>query len=331
MSAASGAASGASRAFFCARQRLLRRATLPSAGGAAGAAAAAAGAAAAAAWLPAPPARAEEAASGRGEAATWECLAAYATDQAGELAAGRGPRRSAEIDARYRRYFAWCQERGIKGAQYLVQTAPWRAEHCGPWVALEPNIVPYDMDRGIEHWNLWYHPHTTPGAADLDLQRGACVELRGQQGRILSVRRTTYGAPETYVVATASDLAAADALAGAGLDAFVVDDAGLETASRVELGQPTGALSQGRWAAVLRHVRLFLPSLCEDEVLIFQNLPEVRSVPEVAHAHVFIRPHTPATRAALGELRRQWRLRSPWAEEERLTGRGDSVGFASCE
>merc|ERR1740129_190225 len=76
------------------------------------------------------------------------------------------------------------------------------------------------------------------------------------------------------------------------------------------------SLSPGRWAAVLRHVRLFLPELRDDEVVIFQNIPSLRSVPEVAHAHVFIRPRTTSTRESLRELRRQWRIRSPWAEHD---------------
>ena len=31
-----------------------------------------------------------------------------------------------------------------------------------------------------------------------------------------------------------------------------------------------------------------------DELIAFQNLPEFRSVPEVAHAHVFLRPRDEA-------------------------------------
>ena len=63
------------------------------------------------------------------------------------------------------------------------------------------------------------------------------------------------------------------------------------------------------------------------ELLAFQNLPQFRSVPQMAHAHVFLRPRSDATAAALATLRRQRRMRSPWAEAERLGGRGDEVGF----
>ncbi|CAE8646034.1 unnamed protein product, partial [Polarella glacialis] len=130
----------------------------------------------------------------------------------GEADAGRGPQRPAEIDERYKRYFRWAQGRGHTGAEYIVLTGQWRCEPFGPWVALEPNIVPYSVDPGIEHWNLWYHPGTTPGSTDLDVE------------------------------------------------------------------------------AALRHLRLFMPSVSEDEVVIWQNLPEFRSIPEVAHMHVFLRP-----------------------------------------
>ncbi|CAK0795410.1 unnamed protein product, partial [Prorocentrum cordatum] len=180
---------------------------------------------------------------------SWEGLGAYAADQRGAVAAGHALGRRPEIDERYRRYFRWAAERGQAGWQYLVQTAQWRCEHGGPWVALEPNIVPYDLEPGVEHWNLWYHPATTPGSAELDM------------------------------------------------------------------------------GVVLRHVRLFLPALEDGEVVLFQNIPEFRSVPEVAHAHVFVRPRGSSTAEELCELRKAWRLRSPWAEHERLGGRGAEVGF----
>ena len=39
-----------------------------------------------------------------------------------------------------------------------------------------------------------------------------------------------------------------------------------------------------------KHVRRFLPILDDDEICTFQNIPRFRSVPELAHAHVFLRP-----------------------------------------
>lgn len=76
------------------------------------------------------------------------------------------------------------------------------------------------------------------------------------------------------------------------------------------------------------HVRLFLPSLrVEDEAIAFQNLPQYRSVPQMAHAHVFLRARTDATANAIAALQAERRIRSPWAEAERLGGRGDEVGF----
>lgn len=247
------------------------------------------------------------------QTASWESVEAYASDQATEYAAGRGPKRAPEIDERYRRFFQWASSRGQTGAEYMLHTAQWRGEHGGAWVALEPNIVPYELEAGVEHWNLWYHPATTPGSADLDLQAGAEVELvcsndtgaAHHLGCIRSVRRVAYDSSEHYVVEGAS---------GA-----------VVTVGRADL---RCCKTQGRWAAVLRHVRLFLPSLADNEVIIFQNIKELRSVPEIAHAHVFIRPRTKATADALRALRLRWRLSSPWAEAERLAGRGSEVGFS---
>lgn len=182
---------------------------------------------------------------------SWEDIRTYARDQATEAAANRGPRRTDLIQDRYKRYVGWCAARGHTGVELILATAVWR--EMGPHqarVSLEPNVVPYHVDTGIEHWVLWYHPDDTPGDADLDPARFAC------------------------------------------------------------------------------HVRAFLPSLWEEEELIaFQNLPQFRSVPQMAHAHVFLRPQTDPTRDAFCSLQAERRLRSPWAEAERLGGRGDEVGF----
>lgn len=243
---------------------------------------------------------------------SWLCLHAYASDQLGELAAKRGPARSPEIDERYGRYFRWLQARGQRGGEYLVQTAQWRTVSGGPSVALEPNIVPYELESGIEHWILWYHPETTPGSADLDLLPGAEVELRAGcslgmpalRGCILAVRRAEHSADPTFVIS----LGTGDSVATSG-DALAP------------------CRDQRRWAAVLGHLRLFLPFVEDDEVVIFQNVRALRSVPDVAHAHVFIKPRTWRTKEAVQQLRSAWRLRSPWAEAERLTGRGSEVGW----
>ena len=81
-------------------------------------------------------------------------------------------------------------------------------------------------------------------------------------------------------------------------------------------------------AAALPHqVRAFVPSLREEELIAFQNLPAFRSVPQMAHAHVFLRARSDETAAALATLRMERRIRSPWAEAERIGGRGDEVGW----
>lgn len=235
--------------------------------------------------------------------ASWEVLEAYAADQRGEVAAGRGPRRAPEIDHRYQRYFAWSKERGVNAPDYLAMTARWKCVAGGPWVALEPNIVPYHLDAGIEHWNLWYHPSTTPGTMDLDMQAGSIVEFAstGKRGQVKSVRG--WAADPTCVI-----------------EVFAEDAGDTMVVTRSEL-RPVG------WAAILQHLRVFLLDVQDDEVVIFQNVPEMRSVPQIVHAHVFIRPKTNSTRDALKRHKREWTLVSPWAEHERLGGRGSEVGF----
>jgi hypothetical protein len=119
-------------------------------------------------------------------------------------------------------------------------------------VALEPNIVPYDIESGIEHWVLWYHPESKPGTEELDRQ--VCAD----------------------------------------------------------------------------HVKSFLPLSefnAEQELCVFQNIPEFRSVPEMAHAHVFFRPQSAEVAAAVHQLRMERRIRSPWVETERRGGRGAEVGY----
>jgi len=50
-----------------------------------------------------------------------------------------------------------------------------------------------------------------------------------------------------------------------------------------------------------------------NEVLSFQNVPSLRSIPTIAHSHVFLRPRPSSAHAAtLAKLRHNWRERSPW-------------------
>ena len=192
---------------------------------------------------------------------SWSAIKGYAADQATEAAAGRGPRRTDAIAERYRRYSGWCELRGHTGVELILATAIWREvrkeerEGGGSLrVSLEPNVVPYHVDTGIEHWVMWYHPDDIPGSSDLD--------------------------PSLFA----------------------------------------------------SHVRQFLPSIrSEDELVAFQNLPQFRSVPQMAHAHVFLRPVTDDTAVAVWRLRAERRLRSPWAESERLGGRSREVGWHETE
>ena len=94
---------------------------------------------------------------------------------------------------------------------------------------------------------------------------------------------------------------------------------------------PTLPKSISRHPAIVLLNRVLLePSECEaaaeDELVAFQNLPQFRSVPEMAHAHVFLRPLTDVSSVAVRELRAARRLRSPWAEAERA--RSGEAGWA---
>lgn len=185
------------------------------------------------------------------EPATWGAVLAFAEDPVAEAAAGRGPKRSKEIEDRYARYKQWCNDRGHTGVQLVLATSAWqKVGTADVRIALEPNIVPYHLPDGVHHWVLWYHPDDTNPASDL--QRSRCE-----------------------------------------YDANTFFDG----------------------------------KLTSEELIAFQNIPAFRSVPELAHAHVFIRPQNEANATTLRALRTNRCIRSPWAESERLNGRGHEVGF----
>eukprot|EP00929_Paragymnodinium_shiwhaense_P003346 TRINITY_DN10381_c0_g1_i2.p1 TRINITY_DN10381_c0_g1~~TRINITY_DN10381_c0_g1_i2.p1 ORF type:complete len:248 (-),score=45.35 TRINITY_DN10381_c0_g1_i2:67-810(-) len=178
-------------------------------------------------------------------------------------------------------------------------------------------------EAGVEHWNLWYHPGKTPGTADLELQEGAEVEVLMLppgvcEKEFVLAKRGDAGGFVGCVCTVRRCRATND------LELTVDIDGRLITVGSGDLAR---SKSPARWAACLRHTREFLPGLRDDEVVIFQNIPELRSVPTIAHAHVFVKPRSDETREALQRLRQLWRLRSPWAEHERLGGRGSEVGF----
>ena len=59
----------------------------------------------------------------------------------------------------------------------------------------------------------------------------------------------------------------------------------------------------------------------EDHLVCFQNVLPLRSIPTIAHSHVFLRvgsmPH--ATRRTIEKMRRRWRSRSPWLQQAATT------------
>ena len=54
--------------------------------------------------------------------------------------------------------------------------------------------------------------------------------------------------------------------------------------------------------------------LGRDGLVCFQNVPPLRSLPTIAHSHVFVRVERlpQASRRVIQEMRRMWRRRSPW-------------------
>ena len=178
---------------------------------------------------------------------SWSTIAAYAADQLGESAAGRGPRRHPNVEADYARYKRDIEGMGLSNHEYLAAHTAWNGRRS----ALEPNLVPYHVEHGISHLVLWHHPD------DMD---GASTEL--DPSAELEIVREILG----------------------------------------ERGCPPR------------------PS----EAVIFQNVPSMRSVPTIAHSHVFLRPADDEAgrrlAAELAERREAWRSRSPFdipAEFER--------------
>ena len=53
-----------------------------------------------------------------------------------------------------------------------------------------------------------------------------------------------------------------------------------------------------------------------DDVLCFQNIPQLRSIPSIAHSHVFLHvgrmPH--ASQTTIASMRTAWQQRSPWLQ-----------------
>lgn len=94
---------------------------------------------------------------------SWSALQAYAaSDQQ-----GTPPRRHPDGDAGYALYKEWITSNGIDNHGYIVRYVCWSEDGH----ALEPNLVPYNLEAGITHWVLWHHPERTgPSGRDLEMQ-----------------------------------------------------------------------------------------------------------------------------------------------------------------
>jgi hypothetical protein len=240
--------------------------------------------------------------------ATWETILAYAADQEGESAAGRGPKRATDIEDRYRRYSQWCAARGHTGVELVLAISMWQS------TAGNANGM------GGQHDESSGKSESTKNGRGGAPQLPPCTPFPSPLQQLDSV--WLEGGPAAPPEAFASQAVVA-------LEPNIVPyhcEAPIEhwvLWYHPDVTDPSTDLDPQQCAA---HVRQFL-SLHDDELVVFQNLPMFRSVPQVAHAHVFIRPLREGSRVALQQLRLHRRLRSPWVEAERIGGRGAEVGF----
>ena len=178
----------------------------------------------------------------------WAELQIHADSQLARYEMGEYPGRSDAGNQIYTQYKAWCSQRGISNAEYILKYVQWQ-KGC----ALEPCLMPYLLDDGLEHWILWHHPDTPSAAA------GASIEVTLPGDVELDREREKDTVLETM-----------EAASGEKLDRSLV--------------------------------------------ITYQNVKQLRSIPQIAHAHVFFHvPRMPAAaQQALVEMRASWRQRSPW-------------------
>jgi hypothetical protein len=91
--------------------------------------------------------------------------------------------RSPEATERYASYKAWCAEHALTNEAYVLAYTAWSGTLQNPrdHVSLAPNLAPYALEPGIEHWVLWHHPDAVPPTASLDAhacRRAVCEALR---------------------------------------------------------------------------------------------------------------------------------------------------------
>ena len=100
----------------------------------------------------------------------WQYLCRYA---ARPLPIG-APCRAAGETTLYDKYKRWLVAHELSNPDYIRRHVGWSEED----VALEPNLVPYNVAEGIEHWTLWFNDRTysdVPSAAEVNRHLMACV------------------------------------------------------------------------------------------------------------------------------------------------------------
>ena len=100
----------------------------------------------------------------------WQYLCRYA---ARPLPIGAPCRAEGETTL-YDKYKRWLVAHEVSNPDYIRRYVGWSDED----VALEPNLVPYNVAEGIEHWTLWFNDRTysdVPSVAEVNRHLLACV------------------------------------------------------------------------------------------------------------------------------------------------------------
>jgi len=108
---------------------------------------------------------------------TWDDVRATAANPSGP-----GLERSPEAASDYRRYRDWMRRRGMDSHANVLKHSHWEPNG----VAFTPNLLPYDLERGISHWVLWHHPQQLAGNSRLNA-KDECDLVRELLGREVAV------------------------------------------------------------------------------------------------------------------------------------------------
>ena len=84
-----------------------------------------------------------------GSIISWKYIAAYAVTPTFDNA----PCRKQGNTALYDSYRCWLVANDMSNSNYIRRYVAWNDSQ----VALEPNLAPYNVEEGIEHWTMWFN------------------------------------------------------------------------------------------------------------------------------------------------------------------------------